>query len=120
MTLSSERSGSGQSGIASVWAIAWIFVCLTVGWVALALGVAVAGQHHVDAAADLTSLSAARTLQHAGAPCRTASVVAAANGVALTGCRVDGDDVVVAVRARLNLPFGLHPWVGGQARAGPG
>jgi secretion/DNA translocation related TadE-like protein len=113
------RHGRCQSGIVTIWAIAWMFVCLTVGWIGMAVALAEADQHHVDAAADLTSLSAAARLQNGGDACRTAASVAQANGVALNACRVEGEDVIVTVRDRIDLPFGLHPWVSGQARAGP-
>ena len=109
----------GQAGIATVWAIAWMFVCLTVGWLGMVVALVVACQHHVDAAADLTSISAAARLQNGGDACRTAAAMAQVNDVSLTACRVAGEDVIVTVRDRIDLPFGLRPWVSGQARAGP-
>ncbi len=114
-----DRGGRTQHGIATVWAVAWMFLCLTVGAIGALVAAAEASQHHVDGAADLAALSAAARLQRGGDPCPAAAAVSAANEVTLVRCRVDGDDVLVVVRARLDLPFGLHPWVSGEARAGP-
>ncbi|MGI8700428.1 MAG: Rv3654c family TadE-like protein [Nocardioidaceae bacterium] len=108
-----------DSGIATTWAVCWMAVCLTVGWIALVLAAAVARQHSVDGAADLASLSAAARLQSGGDPCAAAARVAAANGVLLSRCHVDGEDVVVTVRELLRMPFGIRRWAEGQARAGP-
>ncbi|MEJ7628890.1 MAG: Rv3654c family TadE-like protein [Nocardioidaceae bacterium] len=108
-----------ESGLATVWATAWILALLLVAEVGLVLGFAQARQHQVDSAADLVSLSAATRLQHGGNPCQSAARAAAANHVALTICRATRGDVVVGVRARLDLPFGLHPWVSASSRAGP-
>ena len=118
--VSDRRSrGCDESGIATVWATAWMLVFVLVGGVGLVLSVAEARQHQVDAAADLAALSAAARLQRPGEPCQAAADVATANHVVLVGCRVAAGDVVVSVRARVVLPFGLHPWVSSWARAGP-
>lgn len=118
-TRAGDAGGRTERGIATVWAVAWMFVCLTVGGIGALLAGAEVSQHHVDGAADLAALSAAARLQRGGDPCPTAAAVSAANQVTLVRCRVDGEDVLVTVRARLDLPFGLHPWVSGEARAGP-
>lgn len=109
-----------DTGIATMWAVCWMAVCLTVAWVALVVAAAVAQQHQVDGAADLASVSAAARLQRGGDACSAAARVAAANGVVLSRCLVDGEDVVVAVRELLRLPLGIRRWVEGEARAGPG
>lgn len=109
----------GESGSATVWAAAWVLALLLVGEVGLVLGFAEARQHQVDAAADLASVSAAARMQRGDDPCESAARVAAANGVLLTDCKVQGGDVVVAVRSPVDLPFGLHPWVTASSRAGP-
>lgn len=116
---SSKGSTASEAGIATVWAVTWMFVCLTVGGVGLVLGYAEARQHQVDGSADLVAIAAASALQRGDDPCRTAFEVAGANNVALSDCRTEGLDVVVKVQARLDLPFGLRPWVHAHARAGP-
>jgi secretion/DNA translocation related TadE-like protein len=103
-----------------VWAVAWVLVLVMVAGVGLVLGFAAARQHQVEAAADLVALSAAASLQRGLDPCSHAARVANANHVVLHRCRVSYDDVVIAVRAHLLLPFGLHPWISAHARAGPG
>ncbi len=118
---STERPRVRDSGgVATVWAVGWMLVLVLIGGIGLVLGFAASRQHQVDAAADLVAVSAAATLQHGADACAAASRVAAANHVALHGCRVTGEDVVIAVRARVAFPFGLHSWVSAQARAGPG
>ena len=115
-----RRSGRhSESGIATIWSLAWLAVCLVVGWVAIALAAAVAAQHHVDASADLTAVSAAASLQQGHDPCAEARRVATANEVRLSRCQVAGEDVVVTVSDRVHLAFGLHPTIIGRARAGP-
>jgi secretion/DNA translocation related TadE-like protein len=114
-----SRRRASQSGIATVWALAWVGVCTTLAWVGAALAVGAAHQHHADASADLVSLSAASALQRGGDACRAASTTAAANKVALTRCRVVGADVLVAVREDVRLPFGVQVAMTGAARAGP-
>jgi secretion/DNA translocation related TadE-like protein len=110
----------GSAGVATVLAVGWMVVLLMVGGVGLVLGYAASRQHHVDAAADLVALSAAAGLQRGADPCAVAGSVARANRVVLHGCRVARQDVIVSVRAQVRLPFGLHPWISAQARAGPG
>ncbi len=110
---------SGQSGMATVWAVCWVAVCLTVGWVGIGLAAAEARQHHIDGAADLAAVSAAARLQRGGDPCAAAVTVAEVNDVLLADCRTEGEDVVVTVREEVALPFGIRRWVWGEARAGP-
>ena len=108
-----------SAGVATVWAVGWMLVLVMVGGVGLVLGFAASRQHQVDAAADLAALSAAASLQRGADPCSAAARVATANHVVLHSCRVAQEDVVIAVRARVMLPFGPHRWVSAQARAGP-
>lgn len=110
---------NAQSGMASVWAVSWIAVCVTVGWFAVVTAAVEARQHQVDGAADLVSLSAASRLQHGGDACTAAAELAAANDVLLTRCHVNHEDVEVTVRTAMDLPFGMHRWIEGRARAGP-
>ncbi len=113
------RRTHDSAGVATVWAIAWIFALVMLGGIGLALGFAVSRQHQLDAAADLTALSAAARLQDGRDFCAAAAEVARANHVELVDCHRRSQDVVIAVRARIALPFGLGGWVSAQARAGP-
>ena len=108
-----------ECGVATVWAIGWITVCLLIGGIGLTVAAAASAQHRVDGAADLASLSAAAGLQRGVDPCAAASLVARANHVALKRCTVRGADVLVVVTIRLRLPFGIERWALAEARAGP-
>lgn len=119
-TRSPDRHRTRDSaGVATVWAVGWMLVLVLIGGLGLVLSFAAARQHQVDAAADLVALSAAASLQRGVDPCSSAARVASANHVVLHGCRVTQGDVVIAVRAQVALPFGLHPWISARARAGP-
>lgn len=109
----------GEAGVATVWGIAWIFVCLSIGWLGLVATMVVASQHHVDAAAELASLSGAARLQRGGDACALADRVAADNDVEVSLCSVEGADVVVEVSDALALPFGLDGRLVARSRAGP-
>jgi secretion/DNA translocation related TadE-like protein len=108
-----------ESGAATIWAVWSIVVVLSLGCVAMTVALATARQHRLDAAADLSAVSAAADLARGASPCPTAERVAAANGVALLACTVDGVDVVVSVTDRLRLPLGLVEHLVSRARAGP-
>jgi secretion/DNA translocation related TadE-like protein len=108
-----------EQGVATVWAVAWIFVCLTIGWAGVVVAAVVAAQHRLDAAADLSVLSAAAELQRGRDACAAAVDIARDNAVGIARCRVDGDDVVVTVARTVSLPFGVHGSLTSTARAGP-
>lgn len=108
-----------DTGYATVWAVGWMSVCLTLAWTVLLLVVDVARQHHLDGAVDLAALSAAAAAQDGDDPCRTAARLAAENAVDLAGCSTHGGDVVVSVTDRLGLPVGITLILTSRARAGP-
>jgi secretion/DNA translocation related TadE-like protein len=108
-----------EEGVATVWAIAWIFVCLTIGWVGVVVAAVIAAQHRLDAAADLSVLSAAAELQRGRDACGAAADIARDNAAGIAHCRVDGDDVVVTVARTVSLPFGVRGRLTSTARAGP-
>ena len=69
--VSDRRSrGCDESGIATVWATAWMLVFVLVGGVGLVLSVAEARQHQVDAAADLRPCRPRRGCNGQGSPAR--------------------------------------------------
>lgn len=108
-----------DEGFATVWGIAWIVVCLTLGWLTLVVASAVARQHHLDGAADLAALSGAARLQRGGEACFAARTIATDNDADVLSCAIDGDDLVVEVTDVVNLPMGLDIRIVAQARAGP-
>jgi secretion/DNA translocation related TadE-like protein len=108
-----------DAGIATVWAVAWIFVCLMIGWLGQLVATVVSAQHHLDGAADLSALSGAAQLQRGQDGCAAATGIARANQATTSRCRVDGDDVVVTVGSVVSLPFGLQGRLTSTARAGP-
>jgi len=82
------------------------------------VGSAVVARHRAQAGADMAALAAAMWLPHGPEiACRQAAAVSRAMGAALSGCDVDGLDVVV----RVDVATGRL--LGGQAhaaaRAGP-
>ena len=108
-----------ESGIATVWGLSWVLVCLSLGWTCLLASAVVASQHHLDAAADLASLAGAARSQLDGDGCVAAQQVADGNGVLLLACDIEGGDVVVTVNDTIALPFGLDGQLLSTARAGP-
>lgn len=106
-------------GIATVWGLGWLVVCLTIGWICLLASAVVASQHHLDAAADLASLDGAARLQSGADGCAAAQHSAHSNGVRVTACRLDGEDIVVTVEDTVALPFDLDGRLVSTARAGP-
>lgn len=113
-----QRSVS-EAGVATAWAVGWIFVCLTVGWVGVVVAAVVAAQHRLDAAADLSALSAAAELQRHQDACHAAATIARDNSVVMSRCLIDGDDVVVTVGRTVTLPFGVSGHLTSSSRAGP-
>lgn len=113
------RRRRSDSGVATVWGLGWLVVCLSIGWICLLASAAVASQHHLDAAADLASLGGVARQQAGGDGCLSARRAAAANGVHLTACRLAGEDILVTVEDRVDLPFGLDGRLVSTARAGP-
>jgi secretion/DNA translocation related TadE-like protein len=106
-------------GSATIWALAWLFMLTTLAQVVMLLAAVVARQHHADAAADMSALSAAQRLQRGGDACAAAERVAAAHETSVTRCSVEGDDVRVEIQARMEMPLGLSFHLRGVARAGP-
>ncbi|MBA2773276.1 MAG: flp pilus-assembly TadE/G-like family protein [Nocardioidaceae bacterium] len=109
-----------ELGFATVWGIAWIVVCLSLGWLTLLVAAAVARQHHLDAAADLAALSGAAQLQRGGEACATARRIAGDNDADVLSCTINGDDLLLEVVDVVDLPAGLDIRIVAQARAGPG
>lgn len=116
---SAASSRRDLRGSATVWALAWMGVCLTLGWISLVAAAVVAAQHHLDGSADLSALAGAEDAERGHDGCAAARRTASDNAVRLVGCSVSGGDVVVTVEARVALPFGLGGALRSAARAGP-
>ena len=81
-------------------------------------GAGVRPRHRAETGADLAALAgAAQLLRGVEVACAAADQVARANGVAVTGCRTDGLDLLVEVVAEVGGAFGGP--AAGRARAGP-
>lgn len=96
-----------------------MLLCLVVALAGLALAMAVARQHQLNAAADLASVAAASQLQHGENACAVARRTVLENHAKIQSCEVRGEDVVVSVSDVLHLPFDLRARLVAEARAGP-
>ncbi len=111
-------TGRGESGAATVVAIALLGVLVTVT-VAVGGGVGVvAGHRRAQAAADLAALAGATTLQDGGDGCAHAAHIAARNAARLASCEVDGWSVTLTVVTSVHVPGG-EITLGARGRAGP-
>jgi secretion/DNA translocation related TadE-like protein len=91
-------------------------VLFLAGAVAMAGGLIVA-RHRAETAADLGALAGAvRAIEGEATACGTAERIVMANGGRLTGCRVEGLDVVVSAQVPGPAGWGTS---GASARAGP-
>jgi secretion/DNA translocation related TadE-like protein len=108
-----------ERGYATVWAVGWLTCCLCIAWLIWLLTAAVARQHHLDGAADLTALSAAAARQQGEGACEAAARVAQASQVELVDCTSDGMVVTVQVTDRFTLPIGSSVHLTSSSRAGP-
>jgi secretion/DNA translocation related TadE-like protein len=102
-----------------------VFATLAVG--GAAVGGLVVGQRRAASAADLSALAAGRTLADGGGSasagataCAAAARVSERNAARLTGCLIDGLEVVVEVAVEGTTVLGRSWSVPGRARAGPG
>jgi secretion/DNA translocation related TadE-like protein len=95
-------------------------VVVAVALACVSAGAAMTARHRAQLAADLGALAGARYAV-VGEPtaCAHASAIVAANGGSLTGCRLDGLDLVVTAEVDMSgVPPGIGP-ARASARAGP-
>ncbi|WP_307787845.1 Rv3654c family TadE-like protein [Mycolicibacterium sp. S2-37] len=105
---------SDDRGAATLAAVGVIVVLVAVTGGLAVVGSAVLARHRAQAAADLSALAAAgRLASGVENACAHAASVAAAMGVAVARCQLDGLDVVVTV----DVPVGFGVWDLGPARA---
>lgn len=113
------HGGERGSGTVTALAIIAVLLVLAVGVTALMQAQAAAGRARLSA--DLAALGGATALSSIVAPadpCSVARRVAEANGAALTGCTVAGEDVTVWVAVGVNV-LGVGRTATAAARAGP-
>ena len=111
--------GRGERGAASVLTVAVLGLLLLVGAALAVVAAMVAAHRTAQAAADLAALAGAAAHQDGADACGTAAGVAADNGATLTGCTVDGRDVLVEVEVTGPRWLGQTGDLSASARAGP-
>ncbi|MFG2070541.1 Rv3654c family TadE-like protein [Micromonospora tulbaghiae] len=110
----------GDRGGASVCLLAIGLVFVLVGVFGAALGAARYARHQARNAADFGALAgAAQVLDGADAACARAAELVSANGGRMTGCRVDGLDLIVTARVRVAPLPNLTRDATATSRAGP-
>ena len=99
-----------QEGSATITAagIAGALVMITL--MIIYIGATTIDAHRAQVAADLAAVAAAEALYEGADACDTAAIVTGYNHAALTGCHVDGADVIVQATVRRATV---------QAKAGP-
>jgi secretion/DNA translocation related TadE-like protein len=116
----SEQRRLADHGSATVWVLAVGLAFVLLGLACATVGVAAIGRHRAQTAADLGALAgAARTLEGPAAACSRATDIAAANGGRVTGCVVQGFDLIVTVEVVVHLPSRGIRVATARARAGP-
>lgn len=108
-----------QRGSATPFAIACLGLLVLL---AAALGVVSAmvhAQRRAQSAADLGALAAAQAVARGADGCAAGARVVAANGAAVTSCRVDDLDVRLTVEVGGPRWLGQTGDLGAEARAGP-
>jgi len=109
----------GQTGAASLFAVACLSVLLLLG---AALGVVAAmftAHRSAQAAADLSAIAGASAAAEGGDACGSAARIASANGAALDSCAVSGREVAVTVAVSGPRWLGQSGDMFAEARAGP-
>lgn len=116
-----------EAGSATVLVLVLVAVLTTIAVAGVAVGGLLVGHRRAAAAADLAALAAAEahgrggaaTVMGGAAACEQAARLSEANGARLTGCQVEGSDVVVEVAVDVPSVLGGDWAVPGRARAGP-
>ncbi|HSJ21000.1 MAG TPA: Rv3654c family TadE-like protein [Nocardioidaceae bacterium] len=116
---------SAEDGSATVLGVVLVCLLTTVALVSAVVAGVLVGQRRAAAAADLAALAAAEALGRGAATtssgvdaCGQASRVSHANAATMTGCLVEGSEVVVEVAVEVRSFFGAALTVPGRARAG--
>ncbi|MFF5172759.1 Rv3654c family TadE-like protein [Micromonospora sp. NPDC000089] len=113
-------TGRADRGGATVCLLAVGLVLVVFGLSGAAVGAARVARHQARTAADFGALAGAGQAPRGAEPaCAAAERLVAANQARLTGCRVDGLDVLVTAEVVVNPLPGLHRVAKAAARAGP-
>ncbi|MFI2709098.1 Rv3654c family TadE-like protein [Micromonospora sp. NPDC018662] len=109
-----------ERGGATVCLLAIGLVFVLVGLFGAGLGAARCARHQARAAADFGALAgASRVLDGTDIACGSADALVSANGGRMTGCRVDGLDLIVTAQVRVTPLPGLARVATATSRAGP-
>lgn len=121
-----SRCRADELGGASVLVLVLVAAVTALALAGVTVGGVLVGQRRASAAADLAALAGAEALgRGAGsaaagvAACEKAGRVSAANHARLTGCLVEGLEVVVVVAVDVRSALGAGWSVPARARAGP-
>ncbi|MGA5304326.1 Rv3654c family TadE-like protein [Nucisporomicrobium flavum] len=107
-------------GAASILVLAVGLVLVAGGVAGAAVGAARVGRHQARTAADLGALAGAmRAVEGQEVACARAAQLVAANGGRLTGCRLEGRDIVVVAETAVEPLPGPRRHTSATARAGP-
>jgi len=112
--------GRHDRGGATVWVLAVGLVTVLLAVASVAIGSAIAARHRAQNAADLGALAgAARATEGVESACERAAQIVAVNQATLTGCELDGLDLIVTARAAPVGPARRFGTAHASARAGP-
>lgn len=110
----------GDRGAASLLVLAVGLALVFAGVAGAAVGTARVGRHQARTAADLGALAGAvHAVDGTAAACAVAARYVAANRGRLTGCEVDGLEIVVRVEVAVTPLPGTLRYAAAAARAGP-
>ena len=111
---------SRDRGAASVFVLAVGLVLVAGGMAGAAVGAARVGRHEARTAADLGALAGAmRAIEGQQVACARAAELVSANGGRMSGCRLEGLEIVVEAEMSVTPLPGLETKASAAARAGP-
>ncbi|MEU8355627.1 Rv3654c family TadE-like protein [Nonomuraea sp. NPDC048882] len=109
-----------ERGSATLWGVALMGLLMAIATAFATVGSVRVARHHVNGAADLSALAAAKlALTDPEGACDRASAVAAQNDVELTRCVVNDDFADVWTTLPISLPLLGTRTLTGRSRAGP-
>ena len=119
--MSPERRGlRSENGFVTLAVAGLALVLIAVSAVVATLGAVAVARHRAAASADLAALAGAgHAVEGGDSACAAAADVARAQGARLTGCRLEGLDVVVEVTVTPPGRLGLLGRARAISRAGP-
>lgn len=109
-----------ERGAATLLVVAVAGMLLMIGLAVVGVTSVVVAHRRAQSAADLAALAGAQAVVGGHDGCAAADSIAQANGVRLTGCAVQGSDVLLQVSTSVRPGFGLTFSLAASARAGPG